>query len=376
MSRLLSGPELWELHKGITAAFDDKNSLAQMLLFRLDEKLSDYSTADKFPDVVFALVQGANSRGWWRELLIAARSSNPKNPALIEAEASLLASAPLPEDQGNLEKIVDLRSVFQDVDAFGKRHGQLVNAVCAIEDALGGIGTGCLVGPRHVMTNYHVVKRLIDGGSGPGDLRCRFDFKIIDGIKEPGRAIALNQKWCMAHRPFSKSDVSAGGVVWHPDELDYAVLRLSEPVGTQPVGTKPEPGAPARGWLQVSPPLAEIVNEGKIYIYQHPQDLSNPLERRLLPMKLSTGEIVDQVGDGMRLRHNATTLPGSSGSMCCNGELEVIGLHHAGDPQDWPAYRGRYNQAIPMHRILEDLKARVASGSTEIEPFWETLQSH
>jgi hypothetical protein len=42
-----------------------------------------------------------------------------------------------------------------------------------------------------------------------------------------------------------------------------------------------------------------------------------------------------------------------------------VALHHAGDPRDWPAYRGKWNQAIPLARIVADL---IAQG---VEEFWD-----
>lgn len=105
-----------------------------------------------------------------------------------------------------------------------------------------------------------------------------------------------------------------------------------------------------------------------LWVYQHPQDLPS---RRLQPMKLSNGVVKGWVGKGIRLRHDARTLPGSSGSLCCDSELRVIALHHAGDPQDWPDYRGSYNQAIPIERIVADLIVQSAQVKSDIPAFWD-----
>ncbi|MER8583222.1 serine protease [Mesorhizobium sp. M1423] len=368
MVRMLTGPEKAILHAGIDEAFDE-NSLPMMLSFRLNKRLRDYAGPGPFSTVVFKLVDGANQQGWWPELLIAARSSVPGNPVLLEAEVKLLAKAKVPEDQGNLEKIVNLRSRFGDVDEFGKRLGQLVNGICAVEDSNGGIGTGWLVAEDIIITNYHVVRHLLPDGIG--ELRCRFDFKIVDAVVNAGRAVPVASKGCVAHRPFGAADVTAGRSDWSFEELDYALLRLAEPVGLQPVGLKSEPSAPARGWIEVlSSPTSMAAND-QIWIFQHPQDLSVPSQPRLQPMKLSNGKVIEWAGNGIRLRHDARTLPGSSGSACCDDGLKVVAIHQGGNPEDWPDYRGSYNQAIPLQRIVADLIARRAGEFKDLDPFWD-----
>lgn len=364
MARMLTGPELAVLHKGIVAAFDEE-TLPMMILFRLDKVFG--GGAGEFDFLVYRLVSKANRQGWWPELLIAARNSVPGNPVLIEAEALLLASS----HGSNLEKVVDIKSAFRDVHEFGKRHSQLVNAVCVIEDSGGGLGTGWLVAKDIVLTNHHVVQRFIRGDANSHDLKCRFDFKIVDGSTHSGREVSLAEKWCIADRPYGQSDISVGRLDWQPHELDYALLRLAEPVGSEPVGEKPEPGAMVRGWIALPSTPPPVAKDDRLWVFQHPQDLSKPGVRRLQPMKLSDGKVLGWFGNNMRLRHDALTLPGSSGSVCCDGELRVVALHHAGDAEDWPDYRGAYNQAIPVGLIVADLMARPSTQEAAIEPFWD-----
>ena len=59
------------------------------------------------------------------------------------------------------------------------------------------------------------------------------------------------------------------------------------------------------------------------------------------------------------MHYDANTLPGSSGSPIFNADLQLIGLHHRGDPAahalaaDAPA-----NQGIPISRIVALLTKR------------------
>ena len=80
-------------------------------------------------------------------------------------------------------------------------------------------------------------------------------------------------------------------------------------------------------------------------------------------MQLATGKVL-AAANVLRLRHDARSLGGSSGSPCFDSTLEVMALHHAGDPLH-SELCGDFNQGIPMGRIVADLKAR------GVAPFWE-----
>jgi hypothetical protein len=355
------------LAKAIGAAYTHAR-LAQMLRFRLDKELEDIAMGDDKVEVIFKLVGTANREGWWPQLIAASRASNSGSAALVEAEARLLADNNVaPAARDNLEKIVDLRSLFQDVDVFGRRYGRLETCVCAVEDTAGGRGTGWLVAPNIVITNYHVVEGFIKGHAPAADLRCRFDFKVMDGTIQAGRSVSLagGNSWCIASRPYGSSDFTATGTEWGPDQLDYALLRLDEPVGDQPIGAKAELGAPKRGWITIPSQPPTVEKDDRVLLFQHPQDDTEPKKRRQLPMKLADGKVLGFAGGGIRLRHDARTLKGSSGSPCCNMQLLPVALHHAGDPRDWPDYHGEYNQAIPLARIVTDLAAQ------NIAAFWD-----
>jgi hypothetical protein len=171
-----------------------------------------------------------------------------------------------------------------------------------------------------------------------------------------------SEGWVVAERPHGKSDEMGSGEPM-ANELDYAVLRLAKKAGQGVVGRgnaagsgvgPADPDAAKRGWIKISPPLPAAAHLN-LLVLQHP-------DRK--PMQLAIGEIEEVMGTGIRVRHDASTLPGSSGSPCFNPDLDVVALHHAGDPL-YDVFHGRYNQAIPMAPIIADLQAR------GVEPFWE-----
>jgi hypothetical protein len=226
-------------------------------------------------------------------------------------------------------------------------------------------GTGFLVGPDLVMTARHVIAHAVMQELKGDDLTCRFDYKMLpNGKRLDGTIYHLrSQSWVVAERPHSKSDETGSGEPM-TNELDYAVLQLDKPAGEDVVGRgnatgssgvqQADPDAAKRGWIKISPqpPAAAHLN---LLVLQHPN---------YEPMQLAIGEIEEVKWKGIRVQHNASTLPGSSGSPCFNPDLEVVALHHAGDPL-YDIFRGRYNQAIPMAPIIADLQAR------GVEPFWE-----
>ena len=85
--------------------------------------------------------------------------------------------------------------------------------------------------------------------------------------------------------------------------------------------------------------------------------------KRFDAMPCSIARALDLVGGGRRLRHDANTLPGSSGSPCFSVALDFVALHHAGGDARYG--KADYNQAIPTAKIIERLTRK------GIAPFWK-----
>jgi V8-like Glu-specific endopeptidase len=59
--------------------------------------------------------------------------------------------------------------------------------------------------------------------------------------------------------------------------------------------------------------------------------------------------VMEHDGPESRIRHRVNTEQGSSGSPCFDGDGELVGLHHVGDPDfDRPA---QFNEAIAVATI-------------------------
>lgn len=256
-----------------------------------------------------------------------------------------------------LQRVVQERGAWLNPGQFRERLAQRERQVCRVVVGSGG-GTGFLVAPNLVLTNHHVITRLLDGRASPLDAHCLFDFRALaDGTPvHAGRRVALHREWLVDSSPPAGSDLVVGGAEPDAGECDYAFLRLAEPIGDEPLSS--EHDAPVRGWLPVADPPPAAASGHEVFVLQHPKQR---------PLALTLGRILGYNAGGNRLRHDANTQRGSSGSPCLNANLELIALHHAGDPDYDPQHRPEYNQAVPMAPIVQLLKQRA------VKPvFWDS----
>jgi hypothetical protein len=345
----LTGKQWKQLQDALLDAFPDPGSFTRMVKFGLDLSLSTITIADSMAERVFALIQYTEARDKTIQLIAAARDANADNAALLGVAQQFALAPSLPPDV-QPEAMVRAANKFQDVEQWISRFGAILPKVCRIEIAAntGPIwGTGFLLGPDVVMTNYHVMEAVILGEQGgatakgesaqPGNVVLRFDYKrLADGTTlNSGTPFHLpGQGWLLDSSPFA--------------DLDYALLRVADAPGDSPVGTQannPDPSAPRRGFLT---PVTgyQFQPHTPLSIVQHPQ--SAPLQ-----LAMDTDAIIEVNAAGTRVTYRTNTLPGSSGSPCFNADWDLVALHHAGDPN---FFRGPYNEGIPFAAILDRLK--------------------
>ncbi|KYF79379.1 hypothetical protein BE20_01785 [Sorangium cellulosum] len=254
----------------------------------------------------------------------------------------------------NLEKIVRQRAVFVDVQTWRRELSRCESTVCRVEVRRNGqwrpAGTGFLVGADLVMTNHHVVALVLGEGAAADALRFRFDFFAVAGGAASGGVVfepvdADMTLAIVAQSPPSRADELPDGAAPPPtdDELDFAVVRLAKPAGTLAIASEdPTVAGRARGWLHVREDSAGLlVDKGTdLFVLQHPSGE---------PLKLTFGQTLAVLE--RRVRYSTNTLEGSSGSPCLDAKLQVVALHHAGDPGYGHLQRPEYNQGIPIWRI-------------------------
>jgi V8-like Glu-specific endopeptidase len=209
--------------------------------------------------------------------------------------------------------------------------------VCRIERDRVALGTGFLVGPNLVLTNWHVVKYALPGNN-TDDLACRFDFAVdpAGGVRN-GEEVDVEPSGIIAWRPCSDAELTRNPDVPPPtaDQLDYALLRLSKPAGA------------TRGWMDLTGDAPRLTADAPMLIVQHPA--ANPLK-----LAMDTEAVIGEQFGGLRLRYRTNTDHGSSGAPCLSMDWKLVALHHLGDPaQGVPVY----NQGVPIALIRDNIRA-------------------
>ena len=351
----LTGQQLRALRNALVDAFNSA-TFEQMLRFELNKKVENIAGSGPLNSVAFKVIDAAEMEGWTLELVRAARMTNPGNAGLhqIAHMLSLSSTRELQPAALNFEKIVRDGAPFLDPTAFRSKLGRIELQVCAIELNGIGHGSGVLVGPGYVLTNHHVISK----ATKDTKLACRFDFAAsADGkVINQGRTVDV-APGPVDSSPPSPNDPNLTQGDPSDDELDYALLQLTRDIGNEPAGSGNNPDAPVRSWTQLAPNSLNVNDQ--LLVLQHPQ---NPVSWKLEPLNLTMGRALDLVAGGRRLRHDANTLPGSSGSPCFSVSLAFVALHHAGGDSRYA--KADYNQAIPAAKIIDRMTRQ------GVTPFW------
>jgi hypothetical protein len=305
-----SGLQLQMIQDALLDAFPNPADLQMLLALRLNQNFAQIvGGGANYRFAVFQILIAAKAGNWLGDLIAAARLDNPGNVKLRAlSPLTELTSAPPPVGR-QLEDIVRTDGGFADVIPWIQQLNQLRSQVCRIEIPVNqASGTGWLVGPT----------------------------------------VPLAANWCVDSSPASPSELGDGPEGPSGDLLDYALLRLSRPVGTDVVS----PGY-TRGWIRTQRHTASPPANSIVFVLQHPDGD---------PLKLAIGTSRGPADDGTRVLHDANTLGGSSGSPCLNAKWEVVALHNAGDPlYDGVIGAPAQNQAVPIEPILAKLESHGAA---------------
>jgi V8-like Glu-specific endopeptidase len=207
-------------------------------------------------------------------------------------------------------------------------------------------GTGWLVGPRHIMTNHHVInfRSGSEGLAGEADLELQasnavvqFDFDIFG---EEGQKMGVKRLSAWNRR---------GKSPW----LDYAILELEEPVANRVPLTLAPHAVSSLGSEEIVP----------LNIIQHPG--GNP---KMLGIRNNLAHRIDD----FEVSYFTDTEGGSSGSPVCNDKWQVIALHKKfsrfvnekimfqGQSTAWE------NRGTLIRKIIDDLETNHADLWAEI----------
>jgi hypothetical protein len=362
---MMPGIQFEEFWKALRSAYS-KNTLSQMIRVRLGRRLDDIVADGPLQDMTFELIQTAEQEGWEVDLIREAHKYVPGNSDLmrvyqkyglstvadVQSKGQPLAASQAVTDSG-FEVLAKANLPPFDVVAWRENMLAMEGRVCRIElnDGTARKGTGFLVGPDAVLTNYHVMQPIIDDRAKASGVVLRFDYKKLrNGQDDWGTTTRLHQDWLIdesKYSPAEKLGKTPDNPPPTPDELDYALVRLSDRFGEAPINAK-APESPPRGWVSVPQENPPIGAGMPMMILQHPQ--GTPLK-----LALDTQAVMTLNANQTRVKYATNTEPGSSGSPCFDLNWNLLALHHYGDEAFG---QPPYNQGVPIGVIWNRLGAK------------------
>lgn len=225
-------------------------------------------------------------------------------------------------------------------------------------------GSGFLIAPDIVITNYHVVEEFIDETTGefkqkePGDeIFFFFDYlraptpKVPPGTGLHGTVcVTAAKEWLVLARKWLLDD----GTQQCPkeiknNELDYALIKLARPMGSLSAQT----GGLVRGWL----PLEDFIDlenpQKRILVVQHPE---------ALPQLFDIGDYAGMDPTETRVRYSVSTAHGSSGGAAIGTDGRLFALHNAEvkcQNDIAPLGAKRVNQGVRIDLIAKDIGTKI-----------------
>lgn len=231
--------------------------------------------------------------------------------------------------------------------------------IISIDDAGDPVsGTGFLIGPGTVLTNWHVVSHMTHPlpENRRRWLQAQFDFSETTGLEDAESSLfQVTANWLVAKGEEGVLEPPGAADYWWDsrgkrsdwldsvkDKLDFAVIRLDGLPGLQ------------RGWYTL-PEKRDL--PGAVWAVHHPSENGQTLTRGT--ELLGAGEQKPH-----RFFHDASTVQGSSGGLLLDELGEVAGLHYMGlTAKNKPSARGERNKAVNVAITLTAIQNRLeASG--------------
>jgi len=318
--------ELEHLRDALVSGFN-RNELTELAAFSLDIDLdAEIDTNRGTRSIAFELLKFTQRQGWTEALLRHAVNRRPKNPTIARLAYELgLAPTTFSGRNAGFQALILEHSTSQSIGRFTRLQVECERAVCQIRRGGARIGTGFLVAPGLVMTNWHVFQDNLGGALGPSEqYRACFDFRGADDGTVADEGIEV---------PFAVNAVRDAS---HREELDYVIVELVEKEGDSLL-----PDGRPRGFLKLGTREFEV-DEAAI-ILQH------PAERTL---EVAVGVVTGWHRDGSVFKHKIETDNGSSGSPCFAPDWSLLGLHHRFD-----LTTGDHNRGIATSAILSRMGA-------------------
>lgn len=319
----LSKDDRRQLREAIESAYPDPDDLRIFVDQELGRNLAVIGGSGKHGVVIFNLIQWAIARGYIEDLILAlARdtdnradiqqfcmrvlqqhlvlnpSENLTNELTLELEPSTWG---IDIHSAELELFLPEQFTFE-ADVGKLQEGlELANAVCKITFAdrpAAESGTGVLIAPGLVLTNYHVLSSQVGVNLHAIAQSAQFEFGYVS--TPFGEANRTQVMTAAEHEPV----VAASPI----NELDYALIRLGD---REDFTIKPVP-------LNTT---AKLMPRSPLNILQHPEGAE-------MKVSLSNNGVVKTNEEKGLVLYVNPTKRGSSGSPCFDRDWKLVALHH------------------------------------------------
>ncbi|MCY7391513.1 MAG: serine protease [Leptolyngbyaceae cyanobacterium CAN_BIN12] len=350
----LSKDDRKQLREAMESAYPNPANLKLFVDEELSISLALVSTADSHRTVIFDLIQWAIAQGYIDELILAL-AGDSQNPEIqrfcrrvLQQHLSLNAAEGLagesafdfePTDWNLDVSYEELQSFLPqqfsfEADVGTLRRGlELANSVCKITFAdrpPEASGTGVLIAPDLVLTNYHVLSLKDDADLNAIARSAQFEFGYVS--PKFGEVTRTQTLKATDSQPVPSSSPI--------HKLDYALVRLNPDAdfAIQPVPLNPSLHLPPRSPLN---------------LLQHP-------EGDKMKVSLSNNGVVKtNEARGLVLYVNPTKR-GSSGSPCFDRDWQLVALHH----KEMATSFGSVREGILLGGIYQEI-ASILSSSEE-----------
>jgi hypothetical protein len=270
-----------------------------------------------------------------------------------------------------LQSVLNVKEMFQNPKNVNLWSAATMRRSCRIECKIENDqperGSGFLIGPNLVLTNWHVMKSQIDPATGVAKkdsgraITIIFDYlRLADGNVSAGARFRVVRDWLVkaspAH-PHETAAVAQGDEPFpaQPDELannlDFAIIEVDGTPGYE------------RGWYTLDRTVWPT-HANAMFVYQFPLGRA----MAVTPGKFEAPTVFQDNKKPPRILHTANTVSGSSGGLCVDFAGAPIALHQAGwklkdgvDEEGNPAKLASLNAAIPLAQV-----AAVAGDEVEL----------
>lgn len=351
----LSGSDRKQLREALTSGFKDYSALKIFVSDNFDFQLNQIapSTATKIAaDALIDHFEEGSKDGDVLDLILALHKERPRNPEVqnlmlrlqgflqqvVVLEPGMTDAVempfelPQPYDDIQLESFLQPRLSYETDVGLLRQGLQLADAVCKVSFTdRATTGTGVLIAPDLVLTNYHVLSKPVVEQSRLVEIAKTVLFEFGFVSKEHDTPISPDTFAISATDPVVACSPTS--------QLDYVLLRV-EPKIKLAGHFKPIPVHSASSLVSA--------NDG-LNVLQHPQG-------NVMQVSLSGSGVVQVDTSRSRVWYVNRTQGGSSGSPCFNSNWDMVALHHASMSRSF----GSIREGILLSSILAEISGFLA----------------